>query len=196
MNANAAPARVPDHPVNPLFVDRWSPRSFSAASMTEAELLTLLEAARWAPSASNVQPWRFAYGLRGDDGFARIAAGLLPNNRSWAEKAAALVVVASKTTVEKDGAETLHKTHAFDAGAAWAHLALQAHLKGWIAHAMGGFDHAALRASLNVPENYALHAVVALGRQGDKAELPEGLQAREAPSGRNPLAASARHGSF
>ncbi len=196
MNAVLPPTRVADHPVHPQFIERWSPRAYSAEEMSEKDLLTVLEAARWAPSASNIQPWRFAYGLRGDAGFAKIAAGLVPGNRLWAEQAAALVVVASKATVEKNGVEVPHATHAFDAGAAWAQLALQAHLNGWIAHAMGGFDHAALRASLNVPENYVLHAVVALGRQGDKAALPEALQAREVQSGRHPLAATVKHGSF
>lgn len=196
MNANAQPARIPDHPVDPLFPARWSPRAFAADTLTGAEVLTLLEAARWAPSAMNVQPWRFAWGLRGDDGFARILDALVPFNRDWAQHAAALIVVASRTTRTTDGGEVANPSHAFDAGAAWAHLALQAHLAGLSAHAMGGFDAAKAAANLSLPEGHVIHAVVAVGRQGDPASLPEGLRTREAPSPRLPVADVARHGGF
>ncbi|MEO6300341.1 MAG: nitroreductase family protein [Paracoccaceae bacterium] len=196
MNAPVKNLRIADHPVHDQFLGRWSPRAFTAEAMIEKDVLTLLEAARWAPSASNMQPWRFVYGLRGDAGFAAIGDALVPFNRSWADKAAALIVVASKTTVLKDEAEVANASHAFDAGAAWAQLALQAHLNGWIAHAMGGFDHTKLAANLNLPKGYALHAVVAVGRQGNPASLPEMLQSREHPSDRVPMADIARHGSF
>jgi nitroreductase len=180
-------AREADHPVAPQFTNRWSPRAFTEATMSEADVLALLEAARWAPSASNLQPWRMAYGLRGDASFEAIAEALVPFNRAWAEKAAALVVVASKTSMLRDGVDTPIATHAFDAGAAWAQLALQAHLSGYVAHAMGGFDHAKAAENLDLPEGYVLHAVVAVGIQGDVAQLPEMLQAREVPSSRNPI---------
>jgi nitroreductase len=197
MNAPTTPARIPDHPVDPLFPARWSPRAFAADTITEAELLTLFEAARWAPSSMNVQPWRFVWGLRGDDGFAAIADALLPFNRDWAQHAAALVAIASRTTrATADQGEVPNGSHAFDAGAAWAHLALQAHLGGWVTHAMGGFDAAKAAASLHLPAGHALHAVVAIGRQGDPAMLPEALRAREAPNGRMPVADFARHASF
>jgi nitroreductase len=188
--------RIPDHPVDPQFLTRWSPRAFAPEAMTEAEVLTVLEAARWAPSASNMQPWRFAYGLRGDAGFVAIAGALAASNRVWAEKAAALIVVASAQTVTKEGVEVPNRTHAFDAGAAWGHLALQAHLSGRVAHAMGGFDQDALRAAIAVPEGFALHCVVALGRHGDPADLPEALRAREVFSQRRPIAELAGRGGF
>jgi nitroreductase len=196
MNAHALTSRIADHAIDPIFVNRHSPRAFAEATLTEADLLALLEAARWAPSASNNQPWRFAYGLRGDDGFARIAETLVPFNRTWAEKAAALVVVGSIPTVEKDGVANPNPWHAFDAGAAWMSLALQAHLKGLFAHAMGGFDKAKATELLNVPQDYALHAIVAIGSQGPADSLPEGLRAREVHSPRRPLAEVAKHGSF
>lgn len=188
--------RTPDHPVDPQFLTRWSPRAFAPEAMSEADVLTVLEAARWAPSASNLQPWRFAYGLRGDAGFVAMVSALAAGNRLWAEKAAALVVVASAQTVPKDGAEVPNRTHAFDAGAAWAQMALQAHLSGWVAHAMGGFDHDILRAAIAVPEGFALHCVVALGRHGDPADLPEALRAREVFSARRPIAELAKRGGF
>ena len=92
MNAPISPIRVPDHPVDDMFIARWSPRAFADTAMAEDEVLTILEAARWAPSASNLQPWRFVWGLSGDAGFAAIADALVPFNRIWAEKAAALVL--------------------------------------------------------------------------------------------------------
>lgn len=197
MNVALKTPRTPDHPVDAQFPARWSPRAFSDAAMTESDMAGLLEAARWAPSAANVQPWRFAWGLRGDAGFAAIAAALMPFNRVWAESAAALVVVASKTTrTASDGAEVPNAAHAFDVGAAWMSLSLQAHLAGWAAHAMGGFDHAAAAAALGLPDGHALHAVVAIGRLGDPAQLPEALRLRETPSPRKPLAEIAGQGRF
>jgi nitroreductase len=162
--------RSTSFPIDAQFTNRWSPRAFTGEAMPAETLLGFLEAARWAPSASNVQPWRFAYAL--------------------ASKASALVVVLSETTSVAPGQTEAKPNvwHAFDAGAAWMNFALQAHLAGWITHAMGGFVEADLRASLNLPETVAIHAVVAVGRQGDKASLPEMLQARELPNGRKALA--------
>lgn len=199
MNAPLRPApdtRVADHPVDPQFPGRWSPRAFSEKTLTEGEVLSLLEAARWAPSAMNLQPWRFAYGLRGEAAFDAIAEALVPFNRDWAGKAAALVAIASKTTFTRDEAEVTNPAHAFDAGAAWAQLALQAHLNGLVAHAMGGFDHAKAAANLHLPEGHVLHAIVAIGHQGDAAQLPDALQQREQPSPRRPVAELAKRGTF
>ena len=188
--------RIADHPIEAQFTERFSPRGFTAKSLTEADVLTLLEAARWAPSASNNQPWRFAYGLRGDAAFAKIAASLMPFNRVWAEHAAALIVVASRSTVEKDGVARPNPWAGFDAGTAWGYLALQAYHAGLVAHAMGGFEASVLAESLNLPEGYVLHAVVAVGEHGDIEKLSEALQAREVPNGRLPLAQIAAHGAF
>lgn len=196
MNAPANPARVPDHAVDPMFPARWSPRAFSAQTMAEEELMVLFEAARWAPSSLNVQPWRFAWGLRGDAGFAALADALVPFNRDWAQHAAALVAIASKTTRTTDNGDVPHASHAFDAGAAWVSLALQAQLRGWVAHAMGGFDQAKAAASLSLPDGHVIHAIVAIGQQGDAAALPEALQARETPSPRMPVSQFAQRGRF
>lgn len=188
--------RKADHPIHAQFTSRFSPRGFTAKALTEADLLPLFEAARWAPSSSNNQPWRFAYGLRGDAAFGKIAESLVPFNRSWAEKAAALIVVASRTTVEKDGKDLPNPSHSFDAGTAWGYLALQAHHTGLVAHAMGGFEADVLAKNLNLPEGYVLHAVVAVGEHGDIQKLPEVLQAREVPNDRVPLATIVAHGKF
>jgi len=189
-------SRHPDFPVDPQFVSRWSPRAFTVTPMGEPDVMRLLEAARWAPSASNHQPARFAWGLRGDTAFKAIHDGLLGFNKVWAEKAAALVVVASKPVVEKDGVESENVWHAFDAGSAWMSMALQAQAMGLVAHAMGGFDAGILAPALHLPKGYVIHAVVAFGTQGDAADLPEKQQAREHPSDRRPVREVAGHGRF
>jgi nitroreductase len=186
--------RHADHPIDPAFVSRWSPRAFAADSLTEREVLRLLEAARWAPSASNLQPARFAWGLRGDAAFASILSGLVPFNQDWAKAAAALIVVASKPFSEKNGAEVPNVWHAFDAGAAWMSLALQAQSMGLVAHAMGGFDAAILAPAVGLPEGYVLQAVVAVGVQGAADSLTETLRTREVPSSRKAVSAVAGHG--
>lgn len=201
MNAPAAPRttdnpRKADHPVAPMFTDRHSARAFTDAVLSEAELMTMLEAARWAPSGSNVQPTRITWSLRGEPAFDRIAAALGPYNKVWAEKASALLVLASQDYVEKDGQRVPHPSAAFDAGAAWMSLALQAHLMGWVAHAMGGYAKDAAAEAVALPEGHSTHVVIAIGRKGDPASLPEHQRPREVPNGRNPMAALAFHGTM
>lgn len=192
------PQREATFPIQPLFTQRWSPRAFTGEAISEPDLLALFEAARWAPSAFNLQPWRFLYGRRDTAAWTPIFDSLLEFNQGWAQRAAALVVVVSRThTVPSATADAKPiASHAFDTGAAWASLAFQSVLSGWYTHAMGGFDAAKLRASLGVPDTHAIHAVVAIGKLGDKASLPEVLQAREQPSARRPLGEIAAEGRF
>lgn len=192
------PVREPAHAIDPLFIERWSPRAFTDATLDDATLLGFFEAARWAPSSFNAQPWRFLYGKRGSAAWQPIADALLPFNRAWAERAAVLVAVVSRTRWVPPGKTESQAigSHAFDAGAAWAQLALQVTRAGWHAHAMGGFDPAKLREGLGVPEDHALHAVVAIGQRGEASLLPEALQARELPSQRLPLASLVAEGRF
>ncbi|SIP91754.1 Nitroreductase [Rhizobium sp. RU35A] len=195
MTANT---RKADHPVAEVFTGRWSPRAFTDATISEQELLGLLEAARWAPSAFNAQPWRFIYALRGDAVWQPILGALLPFNQSWAEKASALVIVASATRFTAPGKTepSDNGSHTFDAGTAWGYLALQAHMAGWASHAMAGFDKQAMAKAVNLPEGHVLHAAVAIGKQGDASLLPEALQAREVASPRLPLSETVVHGVF
>lgn len=190
--------RSAEHPVDAVFLDRWSPRAFLDTPIEKETLLSFLEAARWAPSSSNIQPWRFVYGIRGEAAFEAIAAALIPFNEGWAKAASALVVVASAETVVRPGADaaTPNGSHAFDAGAAWAFLALQAQLSGWQTHAMGGFDAEKTAAAVRLPADHQIHAVVAVGKRGDAATLPDALRERETPSQRRPLAESAFDGVF
>lgn len=181
--------RVPSHPVAPMFTDRWSPRAFTGEPMDTADLMSCLEAARWAPSAYNAQPWRFVYGCTGSSAFATLLDGLLPFNQVWAKQASALVLVLSATRWMMPGKTEPQAlgTHTFDAGAAWASLALQARLLGWHSHGMAGIDHERLRASLQIPEGLVIEAAVAIGRLADASSLPEALRTREFPSDRRPL---------
>lgn len=185
----ASAPRIAAHTIAAQFIERWSPRSFTSEAIDEATLFTFFEAARWAPSAANQQPWRFIYSLRDSASWAGFLGLLSDNNRAWAQRASALVVIVSKTTAKArdGGAEVPSRSHAFDAGAAWAHLALQASLSGWATHGIGGFDRDRARALLGIPEQFAIHAAVAIGRQGSKADLPPDLQLREQPNSRLPL---------
>jgi nitroreductase len=189
--------RQPDHPVAAQFPARWSPRSFTNREVSEAEVLSLLEAARWAPSASNHQPWRLVWARRGESGFAAIRDTLSGINPVWAGKAGVLFVMASKDTVaNRDGVEVANRTSGFDTGAAWMSLALQAQAMGLAAHAMGGFDMAKLAEAVALPAGHTLHCVVAVGEQGPAEALPQDLAAREKPSGRKTVFETALHGRF
>lgn len=195
----STPHRQPEHPVDPMFVERWSPRAFAEADMSEQELLTILEAGRWAPSAYNVQPWRFIYARSGTPAWAPLLATLHPFNQSWAQRASALLVVVSANNSMAPGAAapTPNGTHEFDAGIASGYIALQASLLGWHSHAMAGIDKALARTTLGVPDDHAVHIAIAIGRRSeDKSFLSEGLQSREGPSPRLPLSAIASEGRF
>ncbi|MFT8245783.1 nitroreductase family protein [Roseomonas sp. BN140053] len=190
--------RTAEHPINPLFLERWSPRAFTDEAIPEAELLTILEAAHWAPSSYNSQPWRFLYARRGTPSWDRFLGLLNEFNQSWAKNAAALVIIVSNSLMLTPGAEkpVPSHSHSFDAGAAWGSMALQATLLGWQAHGMVGFDLDRAFAELNVPQGYRVEAAIAIGRQGDKSLLPERMAAREVPSTRKPLAEVVLEGGF
>jgi nitroreductase len=189
--------RQPEHPVAAQFTTRWSPRAFTGRVLSEAEVLSLLEAARWAPSASNHQPWRFVWAQRGEDGFAAIHECLTGNNLVWAGNAGALVVVVSRDSfTNRDGAEVPNRTAGFDTGAAWMSLALQAQSMGLVTHAMGGFDKDRLIPAVRLPLGHTLHCVVAIGEQGPAESLPDDLRAREKPSGRKSVTEIAVRGRF
>ena len=190
--------RTSDHEIEPLFLQRWSPRAFTGEAMPAETLARIFEAARWAPSSYNSQPWRFLYAHRNGAAWPMFLGVLGETNRTWAQHAAVLMVLISKNTMRPAGAQhdIPSHSHSLDAGAAWAHLALQATALGWHAHGMVGFDIPRAAVELEVPEGYRVEAAIALGKRGDKATLPEALQAREAPNGRNPVESFAFEGNF
>ena len=197
MSTNPNP-RIAEHPIEQHFLERWSPRAFTGEEIPEATLKSLLEAARWAPSSYNAQPWRFVYARRNTPHWDQFLGFLNEFNQSWAKQASALIIVISKTTSlpPSGGAEVPWPTHSFDAGAAWGYLALQASASGWPAHGMVGILKDKIRAELGLPENYAVEAAIAIGKQGDKSLLPEQLQQRELPSPRKPVSEFASEGKF
>ena len=195
---SAIEARQTPYPVDPLILQRWSPRAFDRSAIPQADLLTLFDAARWAPSAFNAQPWRFLYAQRGSENWPRFLKLLLPFNAAWAEHAAALVFVLSDTLIQPSDTvdQAVSRSHSFDAGAAWALLALQATRLGYYTHGMTGADFERARIELAVPARFHFEAAVAIGRQGAASELPDTLRAREHPSQRKPIEELAFEGRF
>jgi nitroreductase len=165
----------------------------SGEALAESDLLVLLEAARWAPSSGNAQPWRMLYAHRDSEHWALFFDLLAEGNRKWCVNAAVLVLFVSKT-ISDSGRQLV--THTYDTGAAWENLALQGTLKGLVVHGMQGFDYERARQTLQVPDEFRVEAMAAIGRPGRKEDLPEALQARETPSPRKPLADVAWEGPF
>lgn len=185
------------HPrVHRLFVDRWSPRSFDESEVPEEDLRVIFEAAGWAPSAFNAQPWKFLYARRGDTNWQRFLDLLIPFNAGWAKKAGVLIFIASNSRYQRGEAIEVSHSHSFDAGAAWALMALQATELGYHAHGMVGVDFERARQELGIPDDWRLEAAVAIGRRDHPDKLPEGLRERERPSGRKPVDEIAVAGSF
>lgn len=191
-------SRVAEHSVHPLFVNRWSPRAFTGEAIDDATLYQFFEAARWAPSAYNSQPWRFIYAKNDSAHWSKFLGLLSEFNQSWAKSASALVIILAKTSFIPPGKTEPISTgsQTFDAGAAWGSLALQAAHDGWATHAIGGYDKTKAREVLGIPDDYVLEAAVAVGRQADKSTLPDGLREREVASARLPLANLVAEGAF
>ena len=189
-----APHRQPDYPVDPLFPNRWSPRALGGAHVSRETLMILFEAARWAPSSNNNQPWRFVYATRETSAWPRFLDLLVPKNRSWCTGAGALILISSKNTFDHNG--KLSRTHSFDTGSAWMSLALQAGMLGLIAHGMEGFDYERAASEVGLPAGYSVEAMCAIGYPGAVETLSEDLRAMEKPNGRKPVAEIAFEGCF
>lgn len=185
--------RKADYSVDKIFINRWSPRAMSGEHISDEELYTLFEAARWAPSEYNNQPWRFIYAKRETFFWEKFFNFLVPFNQSWCKNAAALVVLISKKTLDSGKSS---QTHSFDAGAAWQSLALQGSIMGLVVHGMAGFDYAKVKQELGIPDEYSVEVMIAVGRPADKVVLPEDLRHYERPSDRKPLKQLIFEGSF
>jgi nitroreductase len=184
---NPAPTNVPIHD---LIRRRWSPRAFADRSVATADLVGLLEAARWAPSSSNEQPWRFLIARREEtETFARLLACLVPGNQRWAASAPVLMLTATRLAFVRHEKPNRHAMH--DAGLALENLLIEATARGLVAHPMAGFDADAARLAFAIPEAFDPVAAVAIGYMGDPELLPDDLRAREiAPRTRRPLGES------
>jgi nitroreductase len=191
---NALEFRKADHPINSLFVERWSPRAMSGEPLSEGEVLTLFEAARWAPSTYNEQEWRFLYARRETPQWASIFDLLVPGNQAWCKNAALLCVIIAHKNFALNGKP--NPVHLFDAGAAFENLALQGTAMGLVVHGMMGFDFGKARTQLKVPDDYDVAAMFAAGRSGPVDVLPEQIREREKPSDRKPLSQIICEGAF
>ena len=185
--------RKRENDVDELFISRWSPRAMSGEEIDEATLLSLFEAARWAPSSNNNQPWRFIYARRNTPHWNVLFNLINESNQLWAKNAAVLIVVISKTTFDSGKPA---RTHTYDTGAAWVSLALQGSLKGLVVHGMQGFDYDKAKEALQVPDDYSVEAMIAVGQKGKKEDLPGYLHEREFPSSRKSIAEIAMEGIF
>lgn len=182
--------------VEKLIVDRWSPRSFDRSEISIADLNVIFEAAGWAPSAYNIQPWRFLYARRGDANWERFLSLLVEFNQSWTKDASALIFVVSDGMSRHGDTPKPSWTHSFDTGAAWGLLALQAKAMGYDTHGMIGLDIERAAQELGLPDDHRVEAAIAIGRRGPVENLPEKLQEREVPSGRKPVSEFAFAGNF
>lgn len=186
--------RQASQPVHPLFIDRWSPRGMTGEAVSEQELMTMFEAARWAPSSNNAQPWRILYARRDTEQWPAFMELLFDGNRAWGERAGALLLFISHTY--NDSAGRPSETHSFDAGAAWENLALQGYLLGLAVHGIAGFHRDRARDVLKIPTQFHLEAMVVVGRPGAQDLLSDTLKARETPNDRRPLTQTVCEGAF
>ena len=177
--------RQVDHPILEVIHRRWSPRAMTGEAVAHADLLAAFEAARWAPSAFNNQPWRFLYAERSSDHWPLFLGLLGESNRSWCVNAGVLVLLAAKTTFDHNGEAA--RLYAFDAGAAWENFALELTHRGLVVHPMQGFDHIAAKSALNLPAELDPMIMIAVGHKAPAETLPEALRAREKPTPRRPL---------
>ena len=169
--------RSTNYPISDVILNRWSPRAFATTPVADDVLYRLFEAARWAPSAFNFQPWRFII-AKTPEQLETFYSFIIDANLVWVKNAPAIAILVS---------EKSYDMHAFDTGTAWGFLALQATKEGLITHPMGGIDKAKAREVLGVPEEFNIQIAIAIGYQGDASTLPEKLQEREVPSSRKPL---------
>ncbi len=189
-----AQKRRTDYEIDPLFLNRWSPRAMTGESISDEELMPLFEAARWAPSSYNAQQRRFIYGKRQTERWDVFFDLLTEGNKRWCVNAAVLVVAIARRNFEFN--EKPSRTNVYDTGAAWENLALEGCRRGLVVHGMQGFDYDKARTALGIPDSYDVCAMIAIGRRGRKEDLPAQLQEGEEPSDRRPLEEIVMAGSF
>src|SRR3989442_12168069 len=186
--------RRPEYKINSLFANRWSPRSMTGEALSDDDIMSLFEAARLAPSSSNNQPWRFIYAKRNTEHWDKLFNLMVEGNKLWAKNAAVLVVVISRKNFEHNKKPS--KTYQYEAGSAWENLALEATSRGLSAHGMAGFDYEKARKDLDIPDNFDVMAMIAVGKMGPKESLPPQLQEKEHPNDRKPLSETIMEGQF
>lgn len=177
MSAHEIKRAVTDYPLIDSIINRWSPVVFSNKPIVHEDLMTVLEAARWAPSSRNEQPWRFLYGFNGDDIFKKIYDTLMEGNRIWAKNAAVLIAVFAEKFYSHN--QKPNKHYFYDTGAACAILQIQAISMGIYSHTMGGFSPKKLVEYFSIPENLDSATVIAMGYPGDPGSASKELAERD-----------------
>jgi nitroreductase len=180
-----------NYDIDPLIKARWSPRAMTGEPIEDDELMSLFEAARWAPSSF---PWRFVYAKRDTEHWDKFFNFLMEGNQAWCANAAALVVIISKNTFDYNGKPSA--TAQFSTGAAWENLALQGTAQGLVVHGIGGFFKDKVKEELGVSDEFTVMAMCAVGKRADKSVLPEEAQKGEVPSDRKPLNEITFEGNF
>lgn len=177
MTVNMSKTAITAAPIMPVLANRWSPRSYDATfEITQHELLSVLEAARWAPSANNLQPWRFSIAKRGTELFNKMVPGLNGFNAAWSPTASAYIAVSVvKNNPDGSPSATAH----YDAGLAVSQLTIQAHELGLHVHTMGGINHVALAETLDLPEELQLLVVLTIGKVAPAEQLEGPAYERE-----------------
>ncbi len=194
MVIDAKTVRTTTAPIGDIFLERWSPRALSGEALSDEEVKALFEAARWAPSSYNNQPWRFVIATKDSPEWGTIFGLLGEFNQSWCKQASLLAVVISSNKFAYNGEPS--PTHSYDTGSAWMSLALEASRRGLVAHGMQGFDYARAKTELKIPDDYTVEAMFAVGKHGKKEDLSAELQAKEQPSDRNPISEFVFKGAF
>jgi nitroreductase len=176
--------------INETIANRWSGRAYDASKpVSKAQILSLCEAARWAPSCFGDEPWRFLVWDKNSnaDGWQKAFDCLVPSNQTWVKNAPVLLLVCADTLFGHN--QKPNRWAQYDTGAAAENLCLQAADLGLMAHQMGGFNADAAREAFAIPEQFTLMAMVAVGYAGDASQLPDDLKERElAPRKRKPVA--------
>lgn len=186
--------RKADHKILDLILNRWSPRAMSGEPISDELLNSLFEAARWAPSSYNAQPWRFIYAKRDTPAWDIFYNLMVQFNKDWAKNAAVLIAIISRNNFTYNNKPS--RTHSFDTGAAWENLALQGAAQGLVVHGMEGFDYDKAKEVLHIPDGYTVEAMCAVGLPGKKEDLPQEMQKDEKPSDRKPITEFAFEGVF
>lgn len=176
-----------DHPIHTLIQNRWSPRAFSEKNISPEVMRSLFEAARWAPSSSNEQPWAFIVGTKDEpENFAKVLSTLVEFNQSWAKHAPVLGIAVSEMEFARN--QNPNRNAFYDTGAAVAHLTTEATARELFVHQMAGFDPLKAIELFHIPKGWEPIAAFAIGYAGDPNSLPEQLRERElAPRGRKPI---------
>jgi nitroreductase len=186
--------RKADHDIHPLILNRWSPRAMSGETIEDEELFSLFEAARWAPSSYNIQPWRFVYAKKGTKHFEKFFNLLVDFNKQWCKNAAVLCLIISQK--QSPVTKKTSKTHSFDTGAAWENLALQGSHQNLVIHGLEGFDYTAAKTVLHIPDDFEIECMFCIGKKAPLDSLAEDLKKREIPSTRMKVSEIIFEGNF